>query len=155
MVRWAAGVQIAGTRIWCDAPRAAGTCFLSGADVAARARGKIITTERTAQAPRHRRLVTPYARPFAVGRARLELLPAGRLPGSAQLRVEIDGRAVMYAGRVSLAASRLAEPAQIRGCDELVVDAPCASQLCPRTRRRRPGSSARCARRSTRARLRW
>src|SRR5262245_42452715 len=131
MVRWSGGVHIAGTRIWCDAQRAGGVCFLSGADLPLRGRGKVITTERTAQLLGIDALVTPYARPFAMGRARLELLPAGRLPGSAQLRVALDGRAVIYAGRVSLQPSRLAEPAQVRGGDELVLDAPFASQTLP------------------------
>ena len=86
---------VTGTRLWCDAARAQGVTFVSGADVVLRGanRGAWCTTERNAR----RRLAGPglgdvvlpalFGRPFAIGRARLELLPAGRLPGSAQLRV--------------------------------------------------------------------
>jgi hypothetical protein len=124
--RWTAGLHVLGTRLWCDAARVHGVTFVSGADVplgGTRAT-RIVATERT------RKLlgldgegVLPalFARPFALGRARLELLPAGRLPGSAQLRVELDGRVALYAGAV--ARARLAEPVQVRGCDELVLDA--------------------------------
>lgn len=124
LVRWAGGVQIAGTRLWCDARRAGGVVFLSGADVVLGARlGKLLTTERTAQLTGGEALATPFARPFALGRARLELLPAGRMPGSAQLLVQLDGRALLYAGAVRPTPSRLAEPAQVRGCDVLVLAA--------------------------------
>jgi putative mRNA 3-end processing factor len=122
--RWSGGVHVKGTRLWCDAARAHGVTFVSGADVSLRRRcERIVTTPRTQKlAPRlDEVLPAPFGRPFALGRARLELLPAGRLPGSAQLRVEMDGRALLYAGAVH-PSGRLAEPAQVRGCDELVID---------------------------------
>jgi hypothetical protein len=120
--RWSAGVHVLGTRLWCDAARAHGVTFVSGADVVLRRRcERILTTERTQKlAGLSGVLPATFGRPFALGRARLELLPAGRLPGSAQLRVEIDGKVLLYAGAVG--GSPLAEPLQVRGCDELVLD---------------------------------
>jgi hypothetical protein len=115
-------VHVLGTRIWCDAARARGLTFVSGADVKLlRPSEKLLATERTQKLARLRGdvLPAPFARPFALGRARLELLPAGRVPGSAQLRVELDGRTLIYAGAIG--ASPLAEPAQVRGCDVLVL----------------------------------
>jgi hypothetical protein len=46
----------------------------------------------------------------------VELLPAGRIAGSAQLRVEVDGATVIYAGAVDPRGDL-----QVRGCDELVL----------------------------------
>jgi putative mRNA 3-end processing factor len=129
LTRWSGGVHIQGTRLWCDAARANGVTFVSGADVALRGRWeRLLTTERTQQlAKLDGVLPATFGRPFAMGRARIELLPAGRLPGSAQLRAEVDGRVVLYAGAVNPMGGRLAEPAQLRGCDELIVAAPLAA----------------------------
>ncbi len=135
LVRWSRGVHVVGTRLWCDVARTHGVTFLSGADVpiAGKARSsaqRIVTSERTQRLMGSAVgdvLPASFARPFALGRARLELLPAGRLPGSAQLRVEIEGRVVTYAGAVNPTGGRLAEPAQVRGCDVLVVAAPLLS----------------------------
>jgi putative mRNA 3-end processing factor len=124
--RWSGGVHVVGTRIWCDAARTQGVTFVSGADVQLRRRWeRLVTTERTQKLigeRYHGVLPAPFGRPFAMGRARLELLPAGRVPGSAQLRVEIDGKVALYAGAVHPSGGRLAEAAQVRGCDELVMD---------------------------------
>jgi hypothetical protein len=133
LTRWSGGVHIQGTRLWCDAARAHGVTFVSGADVTLRGRWeRLLTTERTQMLGKlDGVLPATFGRPFAMGRARLELLPAGRLPGSAQLRVEVDGRVVLYAGAVHPRGGRLAEPAQLRGCDELIVSAPLAGCVLP------------------------
>jgi hypothetical protein len=131
---WADGVHVAGTRIWCDAPRAQAVSFLSHAGMAQpahRRSARVLCSERTlkllaavGRAPPDETLVAPTGRPFALGRARLELLPSGRLPGATQLLVQLDGRTVLYAGEVAPRGGRLAEPLQLRGCDALAVAAP-------------------------------
>jgi putative mRNA 3-end processing factor len=95
---------------------------------------RVVTTARTLELARALGgvasddvLVTPFARPFLLGRLRVELLPSGHAPGGAQLLVERPGRRLLYAGRVNPRAGRLAEPAQVRGCDALVLDAPLAA----------------------------
>jgi hypothetical protein len=132
MVRWSAGVHVVGTRLWCDAARAHGVTFVSGGDVSLRRRpsagGRVVASARTQRLGGWDGLPASFGRPFAIGRARLELLPAGRLPGSSQLRVELDGRVLLYAGAVDPVGAALAEPAQVRGCDELVL------ALAPRLR---------------------
>src|SRR5947209_6811821 len=92
---WSDGVRVRGLSIWCDARKAHGLVFLSHAHVpiapSLRARARLIATERTlalyraVSTPPGEVLVTPFARPFSLGRARLELLPSGHLPGGAQL----------------------------------------------------------------------
>jgi hypothetical protein len=83
---------------------------------------RIVTTEKTAKLCKlDGVLPAPFGRPFALGRARVELLPAGRIPGSAQLRVEVEGATVLYAGAVDPRPTKGTEPAQVRGCDELVI----------------------------------
>lgn len=138
---WSDGVRVGGTTIWCDARRcpAEATAFVShagaprlhgGADV------RLITTERTRAlraltvTPRGQAaatLVTPFGRPFALGRLRLELLPSGHAPGAAQLYVELDGRRVAYCGPLNPSPGRFAEPPQVRAADALCVDAPLAA----------------------------
>ncbi|HEX8951596.1 MAG TPA: hypothetical protein VF945_07105, partial [Polyangia bacterium] len=144
---WADGVRIAGTNIWCDARRcpAGATAFVSHAH-APRLRGaadcRVVTTERTrllrasaAQArvgegvtPRGQAgmLVTPFGRPFALGRLRLELLPSGHVPGAAQLYVELDGRRTAYCGPLNPTPGRFAEAPQIRAAEALCIEAPLA-----------------------------
>jgi hypothetical protein len=124
--------------IWCDAARSRAVCFLSRAD-AAFGRGRperLIATAQTVAlrralgAPAAHALVPRYGRPFAIGRARLELVPSGSLPGAAQLLIELRGEPGgeswrgLYAGTPSPRPLAGAEPLQARACDELVVDAP-------------------------------
>jgi putative mRNA 3-end processing factor len=138
---WADGVRIAGTDIYCDARRcpAEATAFVSHAG-APRLRGgsdvRLVTTERTralrtvAVTPRGQAaatLVTPFGRPFALGRLRLELLPSGHAPGAAQLYVELDGRRVAFCGPLNPSPGRFAEAPQVRAADALCIDAPLAA----------------------------
>ncbi len=155
---WADGVRIVGTNIWCDARRcpAEATLFVSHAQ-APRLRGgaevRLLTTERTralraARVAKTRdradarprvqaraELVTPFGRPFALGRLRLELLPSGHLPGAAQLYVELDGRRVAFCGPLNPAPGRFAEAPQVRAAEALCLEAPlaaCGLKLPPR-----------------------
>lgn len=146
---WSDGVRLAGTNIWCDARRcpAEGTAFVSHAR-APRLRGagdcRVVTTERTRLlraveiTPRGPAggtlggiIVTPFGRPFALGRLRLELLPSGHVPGAAQLYVELDEggerRRVAYCGPLNPAPGRFAEAPQVRAAEALCIDAPLAA----------------------------
>lgn len=134
-VEWRDGVHVAGTVLWCDARRARDLCFLSHALKPARgAHGKLLTTARTAAllaAPSPSELlVTPFSRPFSLGAARIELFPSGRLPGAAQLAVQIGGRRVVYAGDLNPHPG-LGEPMEVRGAEVLVLEAPLASPDLP------------------------
>jgi putative mRNA 3-end processing factor len=149
-VVWRSGVQIAGTILWCDALRARGLCFISSAQVRARAAHRqILTTPRTqallaaqgipdpaGHAAGQARaaaevLVTPYGRPFSLGTLRLELFPSGHLPGAASLLVQQGGRRVIYGGDVCPRPPGerpgLAEPCEVRGGEVLVLGAPVAA----------------------------
>jgi hypothetical protein len=125
---------VLGTSIWCDAARARGVSFLSRADVSLGSQrravsvAQAISSERTASMrralglPGGDALVPRFGRPFALGRARLELLPAGGIAGASQLLVELGDWRGLYAGE--LATSVGGEARQVRACDVLVVDAP-------------------------------
>jgi putative mRNA 3-end processing factor len=146
---FADGVRVAGTDIFCDTQRCppSATAFVSHAR-APRLRGgaevRLVTTERTRilrtveVTPRGQAaatLVTPFGRPFAMGRLRLELLPSGHVPGAAQLLIEADGWRVAYCGPLNPSPGRFAEAPQVRAADALCIDAPlaaCGRKLLPR-----------------------
>lgn len=137
-------MRIAETSIWCDAPRASGLSFVSHAHLplhprpsrlGGAAQPRAIATARTlalrtalgGKGPADRDVLTaPFARPFSLGRLRLELLPSGHVPGAAQLLIERAGRRVLYAGDVNPRRTRTVEPAQLRECDAILFDAPLA-----------------------------
>jgi putative mRNA 3-end processing factor len=152
---WHEGVRIAGSNIYCDARRCPGEAiaFVSHAR-APRLSGpsdvRLITTERTRAlralevTPRGQAaatLVTPFGRPFALGRLRLELLPSGHVPGAAQLYVELDGRRVAFCGPLNPQPGRFAEAPQVRAAEALCVDAP----LLPFLRRLPPRAESEAA----------
>lgn len=137
------GTRIAGTVIACDAWRGDDLSFISSArprpgqpsptdrNNARPARAQVLTTEVTlsllgprAERLRTRALVLGYGRPFMLGSLRIELLPAGILPGSAALSCEGDDRRILYAG-----AARLGPPSAgavtgaVRTADALCLDA--------------------------------
>lgn len=113
------------TPIWCDARRTREACFISHAGIPeARRHKQVIATDVTIAllGRRLRALTAPYGRPFNLGKARLELFPSGAMVGAASLLVEIDRR-IVYAGAVDPRPGRLPGPAEVRGCDVLVLDA--------------------------------
>jgi putative mRNA 3-end processing factor len=138
---WSDGVRVAGTQIWCDARRRPGSgavCFVSHAHhrVAwpGSTRVRVLAHPRTlALAAREPvdALPSAFGRPFALGRLRLELLPSGHLPGSAQLLVESPRGRAIYAGDVNPSPGRIiraaGETLQVRACDALVLEARMAS----------------------------
>jgi putative mRNA 3-end processing factor len=131
-VTWRDGVHVAGTPIWCDARRARDVCFVSAADQIGRVgHGQLIATLATlaqlgaAPPGGAAHLAAPYRRPFTLGTVRLELVPSGHALGAAALWVDAAGHRVLYAGAVCPGGGAgLAEPAELRSCDTLVVAAP-------------------------------
>lgn len=124
------GLLVAGTALWLDARRRTELSFVSHAhrDHIARHQ-KVIATKATLRLMQHRlggipsAVAVPYNSPFTLGTHQVELLPAGHVLGSAQIRItRADGRRVVYTGDINLAPSLTAEPAQVASCDTLVIE---------------------------------
>lgn len=142
-VSWRSGVHLAGTRLWCDAPRANDLCFVSSAAAlpAMRpVRGTLLCTELThrlicslrgsrrgaeaAAGPGEPVLLSPVGRPFNYGSLRIELFPSGQGPGAASLWARLpSGRQVVYAGSPRAESDARVEPMQVRPADTLVIAA--------------------------------
>lgn len=125
-----AGLHVTGTALWLDARRASELSFVSHAhgDHIARHQ-RVIATAATIRLMAHRlgklpgALPAPYRRPFELGPLYLELIPAGHIKGSAQLRVtRPDGHRVLYTGDINPQPSLTAEPLEAAECDTLVIE---------------------------------
>jgi putative mRNA 3-end processing factor len=65
----------------------------------------------------------PFSRPLDLDDHRIELFPSGHVLGAAQVQVTLpSGRRLVYTGDLQLRASRCAEPAEVRACDDLVIE---------------------------------
>lgn len=125
-----AGLHVTGTALWLDARRKSELSFVSHAHADHIARHeRVIATQATLRLMAHRlgklpaALPAPYNRPFELGSLSIELLPAGHILGSAQLRVTLaDGHRVLYTGDINFQPSLTAEPAQLGECDTLVLE---------------------------------
>ena len=124
------GLLLTGTCLWLDARRKAEVSFVSHAHSDHIGRHeRVIATSATLRLMAHRlgkasgALAVPYHRPFELGPLLIELLPAGHILGSAQIRVtREDGLRVAYTGDLNLQRSLTAEPAQVAECDVLVIE---------------------------------
>lgn len=125
------GLHLTGTPLWLDASRKTELSFVSHAHSDHIGRHeRVIATKPTLQFMAHRlgklppaSLPVPYHRPFELGPLVLELLPAGHILGSAQLRViRRDGRRIVYTGDLNPAPSLTAEPIAVAECDTLVIE---------------------------------
>ena len=67
-------------------------------------------------------LPASYRAPFGLGELTLELYAAGHVLGSAQLRVQRNGVALGYTGDLCTEPNHAAEPAEVMGCDVLVIE---------------------------------
>ncbi len=123
-----AGLRLGGTPLWFDARKPRELSFVSSARAAVAPHARLICTDATQRLLRLQdvgslSLTPPYRRPFSLGALSLELFPAGHILGSAQMRVAHEGRTVVYTGALSLERNGLGEPAEIAGCDTLVLEA--------------------------------
>jgi putative mRNA 3-end processing factor len=125
------GMHLTGTPLSLDAKRKSPLCFVSHghSDHIAR-HERTIATAATLRFMTHRLgpvgapLAVPYNQIFELGSLTLELLPAGHILGSAQLRViRSDGKRIVYTGDLNLVPSLTAEAAQVAECDTLVIEA--------------------------------
>ena len=124
-------LHVTGSGLFLDARRRSGCAFVSHAhgDHIAR-HDRTIATEATVALMRQRlgervrgeALPAAYRTPFGLGELTLELLPAGHVLGSAQLRVRRNGTALGYTGDLSLEPNAAAEAAEVMGCDVLVME---------------------------------
>ncbi len=124
------GLHLTGSALAFDAKRRSALSFVSHAHADHIARHeRVIATAATVALMRARLgelsgvLPVPYNRPFELRPLYLELLPAGHILGSAQLKViRGDGHRVVYTGDVNLQPSLTAEPIQLGECDTLVLE---------------------------------
>src|SRR5512141_2787329 len=111
------GLHLTGTSLWLDATRKTELSFISHAHSDHIARHeRVIATSPTVALMTHRlgklpaALPVPYNRPFELGPLVLELLPAGHMLGSAQLRAtRADGVRVTYSGDINFSPMLTAE----------------------------------------------
>jgi putative mRNA 3-end processing factor len=124
-----AGMRVRGTPLFLDAHQATGLSFVSHAhsDHVARHQ-RVVATSATLRLLTHRvgrlpsSLPAPVGQPFTLENLDLELVHAGHVLGSAQVRVTRKGRCVAYTGDLNTAASLTAPPAGIAFCDVLVIE---------------------------------
>jgi putative mRNA 3-end processing factor len=125
------GMHLTGTPLSLDAKRKSALCFVSHghSDHIAR-HERTIATEATLRFMCHRlgpvraSQAVPYQKPFELGSLVLELLPAGHILGSAQLRAtRPDGRRIVYTGDLNVVPSLTAEATVVAECDTLVIEA--------------------------------
>jgi putative mRNA 3-end processing factor len=63
-----------------------------------------------------------YHQPFEIGPARVELVPAGHMLGSAQVIVDWHGERIVYTGDFKLEENLTCSRAEIHECDVLLID---------------------------------
>ena len=124
-------LKVAESGLFLDAHRRAACAFVSHAhgDHIAR-HDRTIATRSTVALMRHRlgakvrgeALPVAYRTPFGLGELTLELVPAGHVLGSAQLRATRRGVVLGYSGDLCLEPTLTAEQAEVVECDVLVLE---------------------------------
>lgn len=126
-------LRITGSSLHLDATRRVECAFVSHAhgDHIGR-HDRTIATASTLALMRHRlgepkrrkteHLPASFRAPFGLGELTLELFAAGHVLGSAQVRVTRNGVALGYSGDLCTEPTHAAEPAEVMGCDVLVVE---------------------------------
>ena len=125
-------LHVTGSGLFLDARRRRACAFVSHAHSDHLGRhDRTIATAATAALARHRLgergpgevLPAAYREPFGLGELTLELFPAGHVLGSAQLRATNGaGVALGYSGDLCLEPTGTAEPAEVMGCDVLLLE---------------------------------
>ena len=95
-------------------------------DHARRGHGSYLCTAAAAPVIAHRLRITPetiaYAEPRQIGDARVSFHPAGHVPGSAQIRVEVGGAVWVVSGDYKLEADGLCEPFEPVRCHAFITE---------------------------------
>ncbi len=134
--RYAGGLHLPALDLWLDPPVQRERAIVThGHTDHCRARhGVAIATPVTAALYRQRFAGTrtgarlnvvelPFGHPLDLEDHRVELFPSGHVLGAAQVLVTLpSGRRLVYTGDLQLRASRCAEPAEVRPCDDLVIE---------------------------------
>ena len=127
-------MQVAESRLWLDPRRKKDLAFVSHAHSDHSARHAHVIVSRNCLPLYHERMGPVQATPLDFGRpfqvegegggppAKITLLPAGHILGSAQILVERDGLSLLYSGDFKLRACATAEPIEVRRADILVVE---------------------------------
>jgi putative mRNA 3-end processing factor len=124
-------IHVPHSGLWLDARRRAPCAFVSHAhgDHIGR-HDRTIATASTLALMEHRLgrpkkgewLPAGYREPFGLADLTVELFPAGHVLGSAQIRLQRDGHALVYTGDLCTQPTVTAEPAEVAGCDVLVIE---------------------------------
>ena len=123
-------LHLTGTPLWFDAKRKSELSFVSHAHSDHIARHEsVVATKATLTLMEHRlgrvksALPVSYRHPFELGSLNVELLPAGHVLGSAQIRVtRSDGHRIVYTGDLNCEPSLTAEAHEVAECDTLVIE---------------------------------
>jgi putative mRNA 3-end processing factor len=127
MIEYDEGIHIKGTDLWFDSKRKVQFSFLSNANINHFVQHeKVIATPQTLKLSEEKiknsiALACPLNHPFTLGRANVELIPAGYILGSSQIVVDLDGKRIIYTGDFKLRRTEIAEPAEVKHCDILVM----------------------------------
>lgn len=123
------GLHLTDSVLWFDADRRRELSFISSAhaDFVGKNR-RILATEETVKiltrgSGRIEALTSPYRRSFALGPLELEMHPAGRMLGAAQLLVQRDGRRILYTNDFITHRLSTSERAKPVPCDVLAMPA--------------------------------
>jgi len=124
-------IHVPHSGLWLDARRRAPCAFVSHAhgDHIGR-HDRTIATASTLALMEHRLgrpkkgewLPAGYREPFGLADLTVELFPAGHVLGSAQIRLQREGRSLVYTGDLCTEPTVTAEPAEVAGCDVLVIE---------------------------------
>lgn len=134
--RYAGGLHLPGLDLWLDPParRELAVVTHGHTDHCRACHDVAIATPVTAALYRQRFAGTrararldvvelPFGQPLDLEDYRIELFPSGHVLGAAQVLVTMPGgRRLVYTGDLQLRASRCAEPAEVRSCDDLVIE---------------------------------
>lgn len=130
-IRFERGVHLSGIDLWLDPRDARSAAFVSHAHADHIGRHhEIILTPATARFMQARlpgdriEHLIPFGEPFTFRGARLTLLPAGHIAGSAQLHVteEANGASLLYTGDFKLRPGLSAEAIEWRVADTLIME---------------------------------
>lgn len=97
------------------------------ADHARTGMGRYLATESAAPVIRHRLgeidlETVRYGEAVTLGRARISFHPAGHVPGSAQIRVEVGGEVWVVSGDYKLESDGISDPFEPVACDTFITE---------------------------------
>jgi len=136
---WADGFVVWPNGLGLDTLSPTGFSFISNAHVNPPP-GRILATSTTfklmsRRVPESDRLTATFEQPFKLGPLELTLVPAGTIPGSAQLLINVKGTRILYASGVQTSVPLAAERIRIPKADLLILgqkDMPPAQLVSPR-----------------------